>query len=191
MGFVQSIQSLSQIAWPEVKSGKDRAASKSAAGRPRIFSPARVETLEEALTYIEQLSKDGRTNELVGLLRGNPVFREAWQTLQQYSSNSSKATASLASSLPAAASPPEQPGLPAPLPGSGSPGQLHSSGQYLTTAQVKATQGLSPGTQAAQTYLVPAPKPSRPLAAGRQIYEKQARYFAQERANFPRISIRV
>lgn len=149
MGFVQSIQGLSQTAWSGRESGKDNAASKSAAGRPRIFSPAGVETLEEALTYIEQLSKDGRTDELVGLLRGNPVFREAWQTLQQYSSNSSKATAGLASSLPDATPPSEQAGLPVPLPGSGSQGQLQSPGQYLTAAQVTPTQGFSPEIQAA------------------------------------------
>ena len=191
MGFVQPVQDLSQIVWPEVNSGQDRAASKSAAGRPRIFSPAGVETLEEALNYIEQLYKDGRTDELVGLLRGNPVFREAWQTLQQYSSTNSKATAGLASSLPDATPPPEQAGLPVPLPGSASQGQLQSPVQDLTASQVPATQVISPEVQAAQTYLVPSPRPSRPLAAGRQVYENQARYFAQEKANFHRISIRV
>lgn len=191
MGFVQSIQNLSQVAWPGGETGQDRAASKTAAERPRAFTPAGVETPEEALAYIEKLYKDGRTDELVGLLRGSAVFRDAWQTLQQSSSSGSKATAGLASSLPDAASPLEISGLPAALAGVGSKGQLQRQGQYPTAAQVTANLGFSPEVQATQSYLVPAPKPSRPLAAGRQVYETQARYFAQEKANFPRISIRV
>jgi hypothetical protein len=191
MGFVQPIQSLSQSVWPGVGSGQGRAASKAAAGRPRIFSPTGVDTLEEALTYVEQLSKDGRTNELVSLLRGNPVFREAWQTLQQYAANASNAAAGLASSLPDAASPAAQSGLPVSLAGVASPGQLQVPLHDLPVDQVAANLELSPEIQTVQANLVPAPKPSRTLAAGRQVYETQARYYNQEKANFPRISIRV
>jgi hypothetical protein len=191
MGFVQPIQSLSQSAWAGANSGQDRGASKAVAGRPRIFSPTGVETLEEALTYIEQLSQDGRTDELVSLLRGNQVFREAWQTLQQYASNNSKAAAGLASSLQDAASPSAQSGLPVSLAGVGSKGRLPIPGYNLSGAQVTANLGLSPEIHGAQANLVPAPKASRTLAAGRQVYERQARYYNQEKANFPRISIRV
>jgi hypothetical protein len=191
MGFVPSIQGLSQTPWTGGEIGQGSAAFKSAAGRARAFSPAGVETPEEALAYIQQLYQDGRTDELVGLLRGNPVFREAWQTLQQSAASASEATGGLAAALPDPAPIPEQSALTVTSPDQPPAGQLQTTSQNLTPAQVTATQGFSPEIQAAQTHLVPALKPSRPLAAGRRIYENQARYFAQEKASSHRISIRV
>jgi hypothetical protein len=146
-----------------------------------------VETPEEALTYIQQLYQNGRTAELVSLLRGNPVFREAWQTLQQSSSSYSEATGARASSLPDPA--PEPLPIPVLAPGQTAADQLPITRQARGGSPVKATQGSSPEIQRAQTNLVPSPRPSRTLAAGRQVYENQAFYYAQEKANFPRISI--
>lgn len=191
MGFVPAIQGLSQTPWPGGEIGQGSAAFKSAAGRAQGFSPAGVETPEEALAYIQQLYQDGRTDELVGLLRGNSVFREAWQTLQQSAASAAETTGGPAAPLPDPAPIPEQSALTVPSPGQSPPGQLQTTSQNLTAAQVTATHGFSPATQAAQTHLVPALKPSRPLAAGRRIYENQARYFAREKAGSSRISIRV
>ncbi|MEW6660601.1 MAG: hypothetical protein AB1424_18320 [Thermodesulfobacteriota bacterium] len=187
---MQSVQSLNQIAWPEENIGQRRTPFKSAAWRPHpVISPAGVETLEEALGYIHQLYQNGRTDELVSLLRGNPVFREAWQILQQYSSRGSEASGGLVPPLPDQAAEPSA--LAVLSPGRPTPDQLPITSPDRAALQVTATQGSSPEIQSAQTNLVPVPKSSRTLAAGRQIYENQALYYAQEKANFPRISIRI
>ena len=174
MGFEQTIQSLNQIAWPGTF-GQESAGQKSAGGRPRAFNPGGAKTPEEALTWIERLYKAGRTDELVGLLRRSAVFREAWQTLQQSSSTGFETAGGYVVSIPAAVPTPEQSGLPAPIPTAEPKGQLPRPDQ----------------DPAGQTCPVPAPKPARTLAAARQVYETQARYFAQEGANSPRISLRV
>jgi len=191
MGLVQSIQSLNQIAWPGEGIGRASAASKSSAGRPRSSTPPGVETPEEALTYIQQLSQGGRTEELAGLLRSNPVFREAWQTLQQSSSGGSEVDGGVASPFAGATPNSGQAALPVPSSGSVPSDQPQIASQDPNAGQIAATQEFSAQIQAAQTYPVPAPRSSLPLAAGRQVYENQARYFAQEGANFPRISIRI
>ncbi|MHB8068164.1 MAG: hypothetical protein ACYDIC_09715 [Desulfobaccales bacterium] len=189
MGLVASIQSLNQSAWPEKELGQGRAASKSAAGRPRLGNPAGIETPEEALTYINQLYQDGRTGELVGLLRGNAVFREAWQTLQQSASNGSDPTGGLAATPAAAASTPEQSTLPVPFPAQGPAGQRTNPDPGA--GQVTATQVFSPALETTPNYPVPTPKPSYALTAGRQVYESQARYFSQESGDSRTVSIRV
>ena len=190
MGFEQTIQRLSQAVWPGTLD-PDSAKQKSAEGRARAFNPAGAKTPEEALTYIERLYKAGRTDELAELLRRSPVFRDAWQSLQQFSSTASEAGGGLASSIPAAAPTPDQSGLPASPAGAGPSGQLQSPGQDLATPQVTATQEFSQKILADQTYPVLASRPTRFLGAVRQVYETQARYYAQEGTNFPRISIRV
>lgn len=187
MSLVQTIQSLSQIGWlgtPE----QDSANSKSAGGRSRSFNPAGAQTPEEALAYIHLLSKAGRTDELVALLRRSPVFREAWQTLQQVSSPNSEAGMEIASSLTAAAPIPYRSDLPAP-PSVFTKSQLPS--QDPAALQVGATPEVSGENPTTQAYPVLSSRPTRPLAAARQVYETQARYYTQERANSPRISLRV
>ncbi len=191
MGLELTIQGLSQAAWPGGTPSRDSSKQKSAEGRGRAFNYARAKTPEEALTYIEQLYQAGRTDELGGLLRRSPVFREAWQTLQQFSSTGSEAAGGPASSIPAAAPTTERSWLPAPLPNAGPKGQFQSPGQDLPAAQVTATQRFSPEIPADRTYPVPARKPSCSLAAGRWVYETQARYYAGEKANVPGISLRV
>ncbi|MBI4643182.1 MAG: hypothetical protein HY790_12395 [Deltaproteobacteria bacterium] len=190
MGLVQTIQSLSQIGWLGTP-GQDSANSKSTGGRPRTSNPAGAQTPEEALAYIKLLYKAGRTGELVALLRRSPVFREAWQTLQQFSSTGSEEAGGLGSSIPAAATTQSQSGLPAPPSGAGPNGQLAGPGQAPTALQVAATPGFSGENPAAQAHPVLSSRPTRPLAAARQVYETQARYYAQERATSPRISLRV
>lgn len=189
MGLVASIQSLNQSAWSGEELGQGRAASKSAAVRPRVNNPGGIETPEEALTYINQLYQDGRTDELVGLLRGNPVFREAWQTLQQSASKDEAATGGPAATPAAASATPEQPSLPVPSPSQATAEQLTT--QEPGATQVPATQAFSPAIETIPNYPVPTPKPSFALTAGRQIYESQARSFSQESGNSPLISIRV
>ena len=188
MGFKHTIQSLSPVAWPGTF-GQDSGQPKSAGGRPRAFNPAGAETPEEALTYIRQLSKAGRTDELVGLLRRSPVFREAWQTLQQFSATGYDAAGPPASAIPAPT--PDRSGLPAPSPGAESQGRLPSPGPGLVAPQVPATPGFSGKIPAAQTFPVPSSRPTSPLDAALQVYETQARFFAQEKADSPRISLRV
>lgn len=188
MGFKHTVQSLSPVAWPG-PFGQDSGQPKSAGERPRAFNPAGAQTPEEALAYIRQLSKAGRTDELVGLLRRSPVFREAWQTLQQFSATNSDAIGRPASAIPAPT--PDRSGLPAPSPGAGSQGRFPSPGPGLVVPQVSSTPGFSGKIPAAQSFPVPAPRPTRPLDAALQVYETQARYFAQEKANSPRISLRV
>ncbi len=191
MGFeILSIQGLSQAAWPRTP-GPDSTKPKSAEGGLRSSDPAGAKTPEEALTYIEQLYQAGRTDELGGLLRRSPVFREAWQILQQFSSTGSEAAGGPASSIPAAAPTTERSWLPAPLPNAGPKGQFQSPGQDLPASPVTATQRFSTEIPAARTYPVPARKPSCSLAAGRRVYETQARYYAREKANVPSISLRV
>lgn len=189
MGLVASIQGLNQSAWSGKELGQDRAASKSAAGRPQVMNPGRIETPEEALTYINQLYQDGRTDELVGLLRSNPVFKEAWQTLQQSASKDADATGSQDATLRAAASTREQSTLPVPAPGP-APADLAAS-QDPSAAPITATPVFSPAIATTPNYPVPTPKPSFPLTAGRQAYESQARYFAQESGNSRIVNIRV
>jgi hypothetical protein len=187
MGFKHTVQSLSPVAWPGLF-GQDSGQPKSAGGRARAFDPAGAQTPEEALTYIRQLSKAGRTDELVGLLRRSPVFREAWQTLQQFSStNSDAAGGPAAAAIPT----PDRSGLPVPSPGAGCQGRFPSPGPDPVAPQVSATPGFSGKIPASQTFPVQAPRPTRPLNAALQVYETQARYFAQEKANSPRISLRV
>ncbi len=183
MGLVAAIQGLNQSAWPRGELGQSSAASKSATGRARVLNPGAIETPEEALTYIQQLYQDGRTDELVGLLRSNPVFREAWQTLQQSSSNGSDAAANLAAT-PAAAAAPAESTLPVPA-----PSQLTS--QDPNTALIIAAPAFSPAIQTTPNYPVPTPKPTFAQAAGRRAYESQARYFAKDGGNSSQISIRV
>jgi hypothetical protein len=187
MGLVQIIQSLSQIGWLGT-AGRDSANSKSGGGRPRAFNSAGAKTPEDALLYIKLLSKAGRTDELAELLRRSPVFREAWQTLQQFSSTGPEAAGGFASPFSTAAPIPDRSGLPAP-PGAGSPGRLPSPGP--AALQGAAAPGFSGENRAAPAYPVLSSRPTGPLAAARQVYETQARYFAQEGANSPRISLRV
>ena len=189
MGLVASIQSLNQSAWPVEELGQGRAASKSAAVRPRVNNPGGIETPEEALTYINQLYQDGRTDELVGLLRGNRVFREAWQTLQQSASKDEAASGGPAATPAAASATPEQSTFPVPSSSLATGDQLTS--QEPGAAQVTATQAFSPAIETIPNYPVPTPRPSFALTAGRQIYESQARSFSQESGSPPLISIRV
>ncbi|GEM_PF-4654443 len=190
MGFVQPIQNLGQIPWPDQRAGQHSALIKPAPWRLQaLLSPPGVETPEEALAYIQQLQQNGRTQELATLLRGNPVFREAWQTQQQSAASLSEAAWSLAGPQPDLA--PEPASLPVLAPGQRAPDQLPTPSQDQAAAQVAATLGFSPEIQKAPSNLVPVPKPLRTLAAGRQVYENQALYYAQEKANLPRINIRI
>ena len=61
----------------------------------------------------------------------------------------------------------------------------------FTSLQVTATPGFSPKIPAAQTYPVPVPQPISTLAAARRVYETQSRYYTRERADLPRLSLRV
>jgi len=185
-----AIQGLRPVAWPKTP-GLDSAKPKPAAGRTRASNPAGAETPEEALAYINLLSKAGRTGKLVGLLRRSRVFREAWQTLQQDSSTGQDAHSGPASSTPAAAPTPDQSVLPGPSPNAGPNGQPEDSGQDPAARQVTATGGPSPEIPAAQTYPVPVPKPSSLLTSAIQAYETQARAYAQEGTNLPRLSIKA
>jgi hypothetical protein len=187
MGLVETIQSLSQIGWLGTP-GRDSANSKSTGGRSRTSNPAGAQTPEEALAYIQLLSKAGRTDELAALLRHHPVFREAWQTLQQFSSTGSEAGREITSSLAAATPAPDRSGLPSP-PGACSPSQLPRQGP--AALEVAVSTGVSGKNPGAQAYPVLSSRPTRPLAAARQIYETQARLFTQEGANSPQISLRV
>jgi hypothetical protein len=186
MGFVHAIQSLSQIAWPGMfdwDSGKP----KSGEGRSRAFNPAEAQTPEEALAYIRLLSKAGRTDELVGLLRRNPVFREAWQTLQQFSATGSEAGEPPAAAIPA----PDPSGLPVPASGTEPASRLPIPDPDAASAQVTAASGISPKTPAAETYPVPAPRAARPLSAGLQAYTSQQRYYVEALNPQTLISLRV
>jgi hypothetical protein len=58
---------------------------------PRPANPSKARTPQEALTYIEQLYKSGRMEDLAALLRRSSVFRVAWLILQQSSPASLKA----------------------------------------------------------------------------------------------------
>ena len=185
-----SIQGLSQVAWPGT-TGPDSAKQKSAAEGLRSSDPAGAKTPEEALTYIEQLYKTGRTDELVGLLRQSPVFREAWQNLQQFSSTGSEAGGQSASTVPTAVRTPDQSSLPALIPNAASKGQFLDQDQDSAVPQVTGSRGFSPVTLAAQNYPVPAPKPSYTQGVALQAYETQARNYSQAGANSPRISVRV
>jgi hypothetical protein len=185
MGLVQTIRSMSQIDWLGTPD-RDSANSKLAGGHSRTFNPGGAKTPEEALAWIKLLYQAGRTDELVALLRRNPVFREAWQTLQ--SSPGSEAGKEITSSLPAAAPTPYRSGLPAPA-NACSQSQLPSQGP--AARQAAATPGVSGETPVTQTCPVLSSRPTRPLAAARQVYEIQARLFSQEGANSPRISLRV
>ena len=60
---------------------------------PRSANPSKARTPQEALTYIEQLYKSGRMEDLAALLRRSSVFRVAGLILQQSSPASLKAAA--------------------------------------------------------------------------------------------------
>ena len=182
MGFEPAIQSLSQISGPGTF-GIDNANPKSAGGCGQAFTLAAAQTPEEALAYIRQLTEAGRTDELVGLLRLNPAFREAWQTLQQ-----SAAAVSETGGKPAALPAPDASGLPSPS-AQTAPTQL--SGPDLASFQVAATPEISSKAPVADTYPVPAPKPARGLAAGLQAYACQQRNYLDGLNPQSRFSFRV
>jgi hypothetical protein len=183
MGYAPAVQSLSQVAWPGAL-GRDSSDSESTGGRPRSFTPAGIQTPEEALAYIQLLSKAGRTDELVGLLRHSPVFREAWQSLQQF------AAASDVGGPPAATIPaPDASGQPSPLPQAAPTTQLSSQAPALP--RETATPGNSPETPAVETYPVLASKPSHPMADLLQAYTSQQRHYLEGRDPQSRISLRV
>lgn len=171
MGLELTIQSLSRIGWPGSR-GRDRADPESAGGRRRAFNPAAAGTPEEALTYIKQLYKAGRTGELAQLLREHQVFREAWQILQQVSA----AGCETASALPAT------PGFMDRLP---------SPGRDPAAPGITATPRFSPEIHPVQNLHLPASGTAGLLAAALRVYETQSGYWGRERADSPRISLRV
>lgn len=180
MGLELTIQSLNQAAWPGT-SGRERTDPQSAQGGNRDYNPAEAKTPEDAQACIEWLYKSGRTDELVTLLRRSSVFRAAWQGLQESSPSISKALGELVS--PPVAE--EGSGLPAPLPGAGSAGRQLNPVQNL---ELRATQEATPE---ARTYPVLSSRPTNSLAAGRRVYETQARDYSQSAGGFSRISLRV
>jgi hypothetical protein len=182
---VEIIQGVSQVGSGGTP-GHRGVKQKPAGGGPGTFGAAGNRTPEEALTYIKRLYKAGRTGELAELLRHSPVLREAWQTLQQVSTAESQVSLGSDFSLPDSSS--GRSGLPALSSGKKAQTQLSSPGREPALPQVTTGQGAYSDSS---PYPVPFPKPSGLLAAARQVYEAQARYYSQERADFPRISIRI
>ncbi|MDD2903251.1 MAG: hypothetical protein PHU44_12540 [Syntrophales bacterium] len=178
-----SNQSLSRAAWPGT-SGRDRTDPRSAQGGSRDYNPAGAKTPEDAQACIEWLYKNGRTDELVALLRRSSVYRVAWQCLQQSSFKTSGGTGEPASPLATS----DGSELPAPLPGAGSGGRQLSPLQNLALKPRRATEE---STSSAQTYPVLSSRPSNSLAAARRVYESVARYFSRGRSDLSRISVRV
>ena len=183
MGLEFTIQSLDRAAWPGT-SGRDRNDSGPAQGRPRDYNPAAAKTPEDAQACIEWLYKNGRTDELVALLRRSSVYRVAWQCLQESAYRSSGKTKEPAYPQ-VAAEPSEQP---APLPGAGSGARQLSPVQNLALEPTGATQESTP---ASRTYPVLSSRPTNSLAAARRVYETVARYFLQGSGGLSRISVRV
>ncbi|RJR40076.1 MAG: hypothetical protein C4567_11285 [Deltaproteobacteria bacterium] len=183
MGFDLTIQSLGQVNWQRTPAQK-KADPKPFEDRGRAFDLPAAQTPGEALAQIKLLSKTGRIDELVALLRNRPLFRKAWQTLQQ-SQSPDPETASSASLMPA----PEQSGYPVFQSDSVSQGRLQTQDPAL--GQVTAASGPSPEIGEAENFPITSSRPTLGLAVGRQVYETQAGYYTQERANLSRISLKV
>ena len=175
MGLVETIQNLSQIGWLGTPR-QDSSHSKSAEGRGRAANPAEARTPEEALAYIRLLSQAGRTAELAELLRRSPVFREAWQTLQQFSAPGWNEAGEFASSLPSP-------------PGASPQNRLPSQGR--ASLPVATASGASGKDQADEDFPVLSSRPTRPFAAACRIYQAQDSFFPPKGAGSPRISLRV
>jgi len=184
MGLGQTIQRSSQIGHPGTP-GWDAVNSRSAQDRSQDFNPSGAKTPEEALAYIRLFSEAGRTDELAAWLRSSPVFREAWQTLQRFSSAGPEAGLDKSPALPTGPDTRQTSPLPSPA-GLGSPGQGQTA---LQVAAALVVSGENPATQAC---LVTSSRPTRPLAAARQVYEATDRLLPREGAAPPRrISLRV
>jgi hypothetical protein len=182
MGLGQTIQRSGQVGHLE-RPGWDAVNSRSAQERAQDFNPTGAKTPEEALACIRLFSEAGRTAELAALLRSSPVFREAWQTLQRFSSAGLEAGQEKSPALPMG------PRRPSALP---SPGDAGSQSQGHTALQVAAASGGSGENPATQAYLVTSARPTRSLAAARQAYETTDRLLPREGAASPRrISLRV
>jgi hypothetical protein len=184
MGLGQTIQRSSQIGHLGMP-GWETVNPRSAQDRAQDFNPAGAGTPEEALAYIRLFSEAGRTAELAALLRSSPVFREAWQTLQRFSSVGPEAGLDKSPALPNGPDTRQ----PSPLP---SPADAGSQSQGPTALQVAAASGGSGENPATQAYLVISSRPSRSLAAARQAYETTDRLLPREGGASPRhISVRV
>ncbi len=184
MGLGQTIQRSSQIGHPGTP-GWDAVNSRSAPDRAQDFNPSGAKTPEEALAYIRLFSEAGRTAELAALLRSSPVLREAWQALQQFSSAAPEAGRGKSAADPTAPRP-RHPSAPP------SPADAGTQSQGPMALQVAAASGVSGESPATQAYLVTSARPSRPLAAARQVYEATDRLLPREGAASPRrISVRV
>jgi hypothetical protein len=147
----------------------------------RLHNPAGAETAAEALAYIRACSRAGRTHELAALLRRSPVFREAWQTLQQSSYTASEPAGGRA----ALASAPERP----------APAAAASPGWLPNRDPAALPLGPAPeffSTQpAAPAHLQPAPNFTPALAAVCQVYGSQESLFTRKAADRSRITVRV
>ncbi len=184
MGLGQTIQRSSQIGHPGTP-GWDAVNSRSAQDRSQDFNPSGAKTPEEALAYIRLFSEAGRTGELAAWLRSSPVFREAWQTLQQFSSAGPEAGSDKSPALPTGPPTPHPSALP-------SPADVGAPGQGQTALQVAAAIEVSGENPATQACLVTSARSTRTLAAARQVYETTDRLWQNEGAAPPRrISLRV
>lgn len=183
MGLGQTIQNWSQIGRPRAP-GWEAITSRVAGDRSQGSEPSGVRTPEEALACIRLFSEAGRTAELAALLRSSPVLREAWQTLQQFSSGGSGTGLGESAAEPTApqarrhAAPP-------------SPADAGSQSQGPPALLVAAASGGSRENPLTQAYPVLSSRPTRPLAAARQAYETTDRLLTREGAASPRISLRV
>jgi hypothetical protein len=63
--------------------GLNNARSGSEESKSNPSSPSAAQTPNEALSYIDQLYKTGRMEDLAAILRRSEVFREAWLILQR------------------------------------------------------------------------------------------------------------
>ena len=160
---------------------------------PRPANPSKARTPQEALTYIEQLYKSGRMEDLAALLRRSSVFRVAGLILQQSSPASLKATAVNDDSGNRGDT---RGPVNLPVPYSSSLGWTVTSESGPAGFEV-VKAGFAPEMSApalaprGDLGLLPVGKPNRLLIAALQAYQGQDRTYARQKETAPRLSLRV
>jgi hypothetical protein len=186
MGIAESVRSLSPVASPGGDSRK-YAKPRSDERNPRPFCSSEVQTLKDALNFINQLHKSGRMEDLASLLRRNQIFREAWLLVQR-SSPTRSATLNQDNISSCRMEPAGSGDFPIPLNHELNPELEFATSGVAAEAKYKSATVIPAG---ADTCGNSAFQPSSTLIAALQVYKKQLCYFGQEKDPTLRISIRV
>ena len=183
MGLAGIIQNWEAPFWGQTQFSGNRPPG-SSGSRSRPDNPAPAQTPGEALAYIERLYKAGRIQEVAGWLRRSQAFREAWQAIQQASQQYATAEAAIfalrsggfstgGQPQPGTTQPAPKTSLPVPYSPPSAPGSDAPSSPVLADYLLDSPL---PAEKIYPAYPFPAPRPSRPLDQGYQVYEKSQGY---------------